>query len=64
MLQSSLVKKCEFVWDMLHHLPYSHGLASTDYHLFRVLKKSFGGEIFNGLDNGKIGIHELFNSKS
>lgn len=43
-------KLVQLGWDVLPHLPYSHDLAPSDYHLFRSLQNSLNRKNFNSLE--------------
>jgi [histone H3]-lysine36 N-dimethyltransferase SETMAR len=44
---AKLTKIQELGWEVLHHPPYSSGLAPSDYHLFRDLQVTLEGVHFN-----------------
>ncbi|KOC67963.1 hypothetical protein WH47_12293 [Habropoda laboriosa] len=58
-------KRCKkklrrFNWNFLSHPPYSPEITSSDYHLFRALQRSFGGQIFDNIDSLRNSIGKYF----
>ena len=50
-------------WEVMLHPPYSPDLASSDYYLFRSLKDSLNGKIFNDDEAVKSHSVQFFASK-
>ena len=54
----------ELGWELPTHPPYSPNIASTDYHLFRLLEHFMRGQWFNNECDLQQGIASLFSKKS
>ena len=56
-------KLLQLGWEVLIHLPYSLGIASLDFHLFRSLQNSLNGKNFNSLEDCKWHLDQFFAQK-
>lgn len=50
----------KFKWDVFQHPPYSPDLAPSDYHLFPVMKRAFGGQRFDNIDEIRDAVSSYF----
>ena len=56
-------KLLQLGWEVLIHLPYSPGIAPSDFHLFRSLQNSLNGTNFNSLEDCKRYLEQFFAQK-
>ena len=51
---------CQYGFELLHHLPYSVDLATSDFHLFKSVEESLCGQIFESVENVKCAKNDQF----
>ena len=56
-------KLIEFFWDVVPHPAYSPDLAPSDYHLFRPLKQSLVGKIFESREDIENHLSDFFQNQ-